>query len=201
MNDFNVYTDQNLLPYKGEVMHYPDFINAGDSKDFLKILLHEIVWKQEPIKLFGKSILQPRLTAWYANEGITYSYSGITMKANTWTKTLLTLKEKIEAKTGSHYNSALLNLYRNGSDSMGWHRDNEKELGKTPNIASLSFGATRKFQLRDYQSKSHLLSLELKSGSLLVMSGESQQAWEHQVPKTKTITEPRINITFRQVLV
>lgn len=143
--------------------------------------------------------MQPRLTAWYADAGKTYSYSGITMPGTEWTKTLLQIKTAVEKTSGVSFNSALLNLYRNGQDSMGWHRDNEKELGLNPVIASLSFGAERIFQLREYASKSNLKSLSLSHGSFLLMRGETQPYWEHRVPKTNKVHATRINITFRRV--
>lgn len=190
----------NLLPHHGELYVYPAFFSSQESDELQKALTEEVPWKQEPIKLFGKEIMQPRLTAWYADSGISYSYSGITMQANAWNKALLAIKLRLEEKLHLHCNSALLNLYRNGQDSMGWHRDNEKELGLHPLIISVSFGATRKFQLREYASKKNLISLSLHHGTVLVMGGESQPHWEHRVPKENKISSPRLNITFRNVL-
>lgn len=192
-------THENLLPHKGEAYFYSDFFPKEQSDLFYKTLLEEVHWKQEPIKLFGKEIMQPRLTAWYADAGKTYSYSGITMPGNEWTETLLKIKLAVERVSGVNFNSALLNLYRNGQDSMGWHRDNERELGFNPVIASVSLGADRVFQLREYTSKSHLKSLLLSHGSFLLMRGETQPHWEHRVPKTNKVKEARINITFRIV--
>lgn len=189
----------NLLPHHGEVFLFPAFFDKTESDDLFDGLRREVPWKQEPIKLFGKEIMQPRLTAWYSDAGISYSYSGITMQGLAWNNYLKIIKERVEHFFKLSCNSALLNLYRQGEDSMGWHRDNEKELGRHPTIISVSFGATRKFQLREYRSKNNLISLELHHGSVLIMKGESQPHWEHRVPKQGKITEPRLNITFRQV--
>lgn len=190
---------KNSLPYKGEVYFYPDFLSLEESDEFYSALLNEVPWKQEPIKIYGKEIMQPRLTAWYADEGKSYTYSGITMQAFNWTNSLLRIKEKAERVSGHPFNSALINYYRNGNDSMGWHRDNEKELGVNPTIASVSLGATRTFKLRNYQNKKDLVSFELNKGSLLTMLGETNHAWEHAIPKTTKVNSGRINITFRFV--
>jgi alkylated DNA repair dioxygenase AlkB len=190
---------ENLLPYGGEVYYYPHLFSSHDSDDFLKALLKDVDWKQEPIKIFGKLVMQPRLTAWFADGGQSYSYSGITMNALPWTKDLLKIKSRVEEIASVKFNSALLNLYRNGNDSVGWHRDNEKELGDEPIIASVSLGATRAFQLRDHKTKTNLISLELKHGSLVLMKGQTQTMWEHRIPKTAKQVEQRVNITFRVI--
>jgi alkylated DNA repair dioxygenase AlkB len=196
---FSENTDVNLLPYKGEVFLFPRFFSKKNSDLLLQNLLTNINWKQEPITIFGKQVMQPRLTAWYADEGKQYSYSGITMQPLTWTESLQQIKTAIETKTDISFNSALLNLYRDGKDSMGWHRDNEKELGTNPPIASVSLGASRIFKLRDYNNKKTTQSIELTHGSLLLMKGETQHFWEHQVAKTSKPVSTRINITFRQI--
>ncbi|MBL7932680.1 MAG: alpha-ketoglutarate-dependent dioxygenase AlkB, partial [Bacteroidia bacterium] len=151
----------NILPHEGKVFLYPGFFNPNESAKLFKELMHKVPWKQEPIRIFGKEIMQPRLTAWYADKGISYSYSGITMKGFDWNEPLLLIKKRIENFFKISCNSALLNLYRDGNDSMGWHRDNEKELGRHPVIISVSFGAARKFQLREYKTKENLISLDL----------------------------------------
>lgn len=191
--------DSNLLPYDGDVRYFPALFTLQESDTVFHQLMENINWKQEAIKLFGKAVLQPRLTAWYGDAGKSYSYSGITMQPLPWSTLLLQLKQKAEAIASQGFNSALLNLYRNGQDSMGWHRDNEKELGKDPVIASLSFGATRVFKLRHVQDKKHVLSIALEPGSLLLMQGATQHHWLHQLPKTALITGPRINLTFRRI--
>ena len=195
---FNI--SENLLPSDGEVHFYPSFFSKKESDDLMQSLLENIAWKQEPIKIFGKEIMQPRLTAWYGEPDKSYSYSGITMNPLPWAAELLHIKTKIETISPVIYNSALLNLYRDGKDSMGWHRDNEKELGINPVIGSVNFGATRTFKLRNYTDKKIVKSIDLTHGSFLLMQGSTQHFWEHQIPKTAKICEPRINITFRLIV-
>jgi alkylated DNA repair dioxygenase AlkB len=190
----------NLLPSQGEILYFPGFFSQRESDEFFRSLLQNIPWRQMPIKIFGKTVQQPRLTAWYADEGVEYKYSGLRLQAQPWIEPLSSVRLKIEKETGHLFNSALLNLYRDGNDSMGWHRDNEKALGPNPVIASLSLGAPRVFKLRKYSDKSLPFSLELQHGSLLLMHGESQHHWEHSIPKTKAALGQRINITFRKVL-
>ena len=191
----NLFENQNLLPFEGELLYYPDFV----SNDFFETIKNETHWKQEGMKIYGKEVLFPRLTAWYAAEGKTYKYSGLVNIPVAFSDTLLILKKLIEQKTGHHFNSALLNYYRNGNDSMGWHADDEPELGKNPVIASLNLGAARKFQIKHKVQKNSTRSLLLESGSLLMMQGEMQHHWLHQIPKVKEAGE-RINITFRKIL-
>lgn len=188
---------QNMLPFEGHINFYPGFFRVSEADEYMQHLLREVNWKQEPIKMFGKEILQPRLTAWFSSENKTYTYSGTTMVPQSWTNVLTQLKEKIETVAPVKFNSALLNLYRDGKDSMGWHRDNEKELGTNPVIGSISFGSTRTFQLRHYKDKSAVISIELTHGSLLLMQGETQHYWEHRIPKTNKVCSTRINLTFR----
>lgn len=187
----------NILPKDGNVTYYENFFSEEESSLYFSALLSEINWKHEPIKLFGREVMQPRLTAWYGNPDISYSYSGIRMEPNLWTPSLILIKDKIEHFTKFTFTSALLNQYRDENDSVGWHRDNEKELGKNPVIASISFGGSRTFQFRHSKEKDLKLSLELENGSLLLMQGETQHCWHHALPKTKAPKEPRINITFR----
>ncbi len=187
----------NLLPSDGEVLYFESFISQKISDVYFAALFTEVEWKQEPIILFGRSVLQPRLTAWVGDEGVSYRYSGITMQPKPWGPTLREIKSRVEEASGVKFTSALLNQYRDGSDSMGWHSDDEKELGKNPVIASVSFGATRKFQLRHRQDKQNKASIDLKHGSLLLMRGETQHHWMHAIPKTRAQIGPRINITFR----
>ncbi len=191
---------QNVLPKDGEMYYHNSVFNAIESKHLFADLIASIHWKQEPIKMFGKSIMQPRLTALYGNEGMSYGYSGIRMPATIWTNTLLLIKDRVELITQTNFNVALLNRYRDAKDSMGWHRDNEKELGAQPVIASVSFGAVRSFQVRPYKTKTNPLAFQLEDGSLLVMKGDMQTYWEHQLPKSRQRSGARINITFRKVL-
>jgi alkylated DNA repair dioxygenase AlkB len=150
------------------------------------------------MNMYGKEVLFPRLTAWYGDSDRPYSFSGITLNPLPWTEELLKIKKKIETKTSAIFNSVLLNKYRDGSDSISWHTDDEKELGKNPIIASVTFGGTRNFQLR-HRDTGEKINLELSHGSLLIMQGELQHFWRHQIPKTKKQVDPRINLTFRVI--
>lgn len=189
----------NLLPFKGEALLYAQFFSKEESDLYFEQLKNTIHWKQEPIKIFGREVMQPRLTAWYGDAGKAYTYSGITMHPLPWIPALETIRQKIKNIASVSFNSALLNLYRDGKDSMGWHRDNEKELGINPVIGSVSFGATRIFKLRNHQDKSLIKSIPLTHGSLLLMKGETQHYWEHHIPKTNEPAGGRINITFRVI--
>lgn len=190
--------NKNLLPFNGEAYYYPGLFTQELSELYLKALLTEVPWIQEPIKIFGKEVMQPRLTAWYGDSS--YRYSGITMDPIPWSEKLLEIKDIVEAHTNQKFNSALLNHYRDGNDSVGWHRDNEKTLGPAPVIASVSFGVKRVFHLRPYREKSPKISIQLESGSLLLMQGETQHFWEHTLPKLpKSDLGPRVNLTFRAV--
>jgi alkylated DNA repair dioxygenase AlkB len=189
--------EKNLLPVDGEVHYFSDLFSREESASFLSTLLREIEWKQEPIVMFGKKMMQPRLTAWYGDAGKTYRYSGITMQPKPWTPSLLEIKHRIESKAGVTFNSALANQYRDENDSMGWHRDDEKELGKNPVIGSVNFGASREFRLRHREKKDLSVALTLESGSFLLMGGETQHHWLHSVPKCRTSRAARINLTFR----
>ena len=191
--------DENILPMRGEAIFYPAFFTPAESDCYFSLLQKEIYWRQEPIKMFGKEIMQPRLTAWYGDEDKKYSYSGITMQPQPWNNALLEIKAKTEAVAGVQFTNALLNFYRDGKDSMGWHRDNEKELGVNPVIGSVSFGATRSFRFRNYLEKNITKSIDLTHGSFLLMLGETQHHWEHQLPKMNVNTGSRINITFRVI--
>ena len=188
-----------ILPKDGDAVFLPQFFSPTASDIYLNTLLNEIAWRQEPIVMFGRSVMQPRLTAWYGDQGTAYRYSGITMIAHQWTETLSEIKSRVESEAGVKFNSVLLNYYRNEKDSMGWHRDNERELGDRPVIASVSFGATRKFNFRYYREKTLKRSIELTHGSLLLMRGETQHYWEHSISKTARPLGPRINLTFRTV--
>jgi alkylated DNA repair dioxygenase AlkB len=179
------------------------FIPAAAADALLRELTDTIAWRHEPIKLFGKEVLQPRLTAWYGDPTARYRYSGLALEPQPWTPALQQLRQQLEATSGARFNSVLLNLYRSGQDSMGWHADNEPELGPAPVIASLSLGSTRRFRLRprDPAHTPHApVALDLLSGSLLLMRGATQQHWLHAVPKTARPTGPRLNLTFRQIV-
>ena len=188
------------IPLKdGDVDFYLSFIPFEECTEIYKLLFHETKWKEDDITVFGKTYKQPRLTALYGEEAIPYSYSNITMYPLQFTPTLLMLKKRVEEVSNTAFNTVLLNLYRDGSDSNGWHSDDEKELGKHPFIASLSFGETRMFHLRHKQDRSSIHKLPLGDGSLLLMRGATQENYKHQVPKTKKLVKPRINLTFRNL--
>lgn len=189
--------NSNLLPKQGEVYYYPHFFTDNETTVFFSRLQTEIEWKQEPIKIFGREIMQPRLTAWYGDKK--YSYSGIDLTPLPWTDVLLLIKERIEEISQVQFNSVLLNYYRNNQDSMGWHRDNEKELGKNPVIGSVSFGATRRFCLRHHLEKELKTTVNIEDGGYLLMKGETQHYWHHSVPKESREIGPRINLTFRYI--
>lgn len=190
----------NLLPFQGEVTFHPDFFTLAEADGFFNSLQEDLAWQQEPIWMFGKQILQPRLTALYGDPKVRYGYSGIAMEALPFTEVLVKIKIRLQEFTNQEFTHVLCNFYRDGQDSMGWHRDNEPVLGRNPTIASLTFGATRSFQLRPYGKKEPKLNLELSHGSLLLMGGESQHFWEHQLPKSKKVLAPRINLTFRKLI-
>lgn len=182
----------------GLYQYLPNFFSKSESDLFLKYLKENILWKQESMNMYGKKIDFPRLTAWYGDNDKPYKFSGITLQPHPWTTEILAIKNKIEHQAKVTFNSVLLNRYRDGNDSISWHTDAEPELGKNPIIASVNFGATRKFQLRHFKTKEKL-EIELSHGSLLIMQGELQHFWQHQVPKTKEFKTERINLTFRVI--
>jgi alkylated DNA repair dioxygenase AlkB len=177
--------------------YYAGVVPAPEADSILACLWKELDWRQQEITLFGRRVLQPRLTAWYGDPGAAYSYSGLQLEPLPWHPLLKTLKHRLESFTGETFNSVLANAYRNGSDSMGWHSDDEKELGHQPTIASLSFGAERRFLVREKGQRS--IALVLQHGSLLVMKGESQRWFQHSLPKTRRTSGLRINLTYRMV--
>jgi len=195
---FNVpdYQPEVMKIRDGEYLFVPEFFDKSKSDYYFNFLLNNIQWKQEERRMYGKTVKFPRLTAWYGDQP--YTYSGITHAVREWTDILLEIKREVELKTQSSFNSVLLNLYRKGNDSISWHADAEKSLGENPIIASVSFGATRRFQL-GYNKTNEKIQLELGHGSLLIMKGELQHYWQHQVPKTKKEVEQRINLTFMTI--
>ncbi|MFB9052977.1 alpha-ketoglutarate-dependent dioxygenase AlkB [Formosa undariae] len=182
-----------------EVIYFPAFFNSSEADFYFKSLLNSVTWQQDDIRIFGKTMPQPRLTALYANNEKPYSYSGITMTPQEFNTPLSIIKTKIESETQHKFTTCLCNLYRDGNDSNGWHSDNEKELGQNPIIASVSFGAARVFHLKHRKDANLKQKLILQHGSLLLMKGETQKHWLHQVPKTKKVIGQRINLTFRTV--
>jgi len=196
-NSISNLMQENLLPKDGEVEVYASFFSSEESLLLFENLRSQINWKQENMKFYGKEVKVPRLTAWYGDELMKYKYSGIDMKLNPWTADLLKIKQRIENHTSLNFTSVLLNYYRDGNDSVGWHRDNEKVLRVNPVIASLSFGATRKFKFRHIQDHKLVRSIDLTDGMLILMKGETQHYWEHSIPKSSALSKPRINLTFR----
>ncbi len=185
----------------GEIVFYPEFFTSEESDRFYLELDRDTQWKQDSIKIFGRSILLPRLTAWYGDSGKSYTYSGIAMHPTPWTKTLLEIKSRIEEVAGIQFNSVLLNKYRTGKDSVAWHSDDEVELGLNPIIGSVSFGGTRRFVLKHKERKEvEKISIDLTHGSFLLMRGNTQDSWQHQIPKTAKAVESRINLTFRVII-
>ncbi len=186
---------RNLQLPNAEVIFYPGLFQPAESHQLFTDLLNQIAWKQEPVKIFGKSVLQPRLTAYYGTQA--YRYSGVTMQPLPWNAPLLQIKAKIEPLVNTQFNGVLLNLYRNGQDYMGWHSDDEKELAPGAAIASLSLGDSRRFIFRRRDDRRVKVALNLSDGDFLVMGGDTQKFWQHQVPKSAKSTQPRINLTFR----
>jgi alkylated DNA repair dioxygenase AlkB len=180
-----------------EIEYYPNFFDANRAHELFEKLKNEIPWQQDNITVFGKTHPQPRLTALFGNEGKPYSYSNIVMQPNPWNPLLMFIKNEIEEICQEHFTTVLLNYYRNGKDSNGWHADNERELGKNPIIASVSFGEERFFHLQHNTLKEQKLKINLEHGSLLIMNGTTQHFWKHQIPKTAKPIGPRINLTFR----
>lgn len=178
---------------------YPDFYSAADRARWFDALLRETVWRDDPIRLFGREIPQPRRFAWYGEAGVTYIYSGLTLRALPWTHVLQEIRHTVEIVTASVFNSVLINLYRDGRDSMSWHADDEPELGPCPTIASVSLGGTRRFALRHRVHRHLRTHVDLTDGCLLVMSGPTQHFWHHRIAKTTHTVAPRINLTFRYI--
>ncbi|MCC6896624.1 MAG: alpha-ketoglutarate-dependent dioxygenase AlkB [Anaerolineae bacterium] len=182
-----------------EVYLVTGFFSPAESGALLTDLTANIAWEQKAINIMGKQVMQPRLIAWYGDVGKSYRYSGLTVHPLPWTPTLLDMKARVEAAANVTFNSVLLNLYRDGQDSVGWHSDDEPELGTNPVIASISLGAARTFQFKHKQNADLKQSVELTHGSLLLMRGTTQHYWKHQIPKTKKPLSARINLTFRVI--
>lgn len=182
-----------------ELNYLPAFFTKMESDRLMTTLLEEIEWKQDEISMYGKRINLPRLSAWYGENEKSYTYSGIKLEPKPWIGCLLDIKSRIELEANVKFSSVLLNRYRNGQDYVGWHSDSEKELGTNPVIGSVNFGATRKFQFRMASDKTEKFELDLKHGTLLIMQGQTQHYWQHQIPKTTTKIGERINLTFRVI--
>ena len=188
----------NLLPTDGIVNYYGTIFTVDESVEIFYTLISTIQWKHDEAIIFGRHIITKRKVAWYADASMDYKYSNTTRKAIRWTDFLFKLKTKIEKLTKETYNSCLLNLYHDGNEGMAWHSDDEKELKKEGCIASLSFGAERRFLFKHRNTKEKI-AVFLENGSLLVMKGSTQSHWLHSIPKSKKIQHGRINLTFRQM--
>jgi alkylated DNA repair dioxygenase AlkB len=182
-----------------EIIYFPHFFDLKEADTIFEQLTNEIPWQQDEIRVFGKTHPQPRLTALFGNEGKPYSYSNIKMQPHPWNPLLQKIKSQVENVSDTNFTSVLLNLYRDGKDSNGWHADNEKELGLNPVIASVSFGAERIFQLKHNTISNLKQNILLEHGSLLLMKGTTQHFWKHQIPKTSKTIGSRINLTFRVI--
>ena len=198
MDLFSNETDntKNLLPQDGIVNYYGKQFDTNEANQYYESLLNTIDWKNDQALIFGKLIITKRKVAWYGDTDYEYTYSNTTKRALPWTTELLALKSSVEAITAEKYNSCLLNLYHNGTEGMAWHSDAEKDLKKNGAIASLSFGAARKFAFK-HKATNQTVSLLLENGSLLVMKGTTQTHWLHRLPPSTRISTPRINLTFR----
>ena len=199
MKELTEPTGMALVTTDGEVHYLPLAFQAVVADDYLARLRREIDWQQEEIVLFGTRRQVPRLVAWHGDPGAAYRYSGVEHDPRPWTVTLLEIRERVECLSGHRFNSVLLNLYRNGRDGMGWHADDEPELGADPVIASVSLGATRRFRMHHRRRRDQRVAIDLEHGSLLLMRGPTQHHWLHAVPKTARPTGERINLTFRRV--
>lgn len=189
----------NILPKDGVTEYYGKVLDDAEAMHYYRELMRTIAWRNDEAVIFGKHFITKRKVAWYGDRDFSYTYSNTTKEALPWTPELMQLKELVERITGTEYNSCLLNLYHDGSEGMAWHSDDEKSLGKDTSIASLSFGAERKFSMKHRATK-ETISIMLESGSLLVMKDETQSHWLHCLPKTTRVQTPRINLTFRTMV-
>jgi alkylated DNA repair dioxygenase AlkB len=197
--DSEYNSNENLLPYDGVVNYYGKIVTSEEADYYFEKLLHQIKWKNDMAIIFGKEIITKRKVAWYGNKHFEYTYSNTTKLALPWTKELLELKNKVEEQTSETFNSCLLNLYHSGDEGMAWHSDAEKDLKKNGAIASLSFGAERKFAFKHKQTQQKV-ELLLEHGSLLIMKDTTQTHWLHRLPPTKKVQTPRVNLTFRTIV-
>jgi alkylated DNA repair dioxygenase AlkB len=201
MDLFSALTDEkhNYLPYDGEVNYFGPIISIAEADQYVHALLENIEWKNDEAFIMGKHFITKRKVAWYGEKPFEYTYSNATKLALPWTTELQALKGMIEKRSGETFNSCLLNLYHNGDEGMAWHSDGEKDLKKDGAIASVSFGAERKFAFKHKRSK-ETVALVLEHGSLLIMKGTTQTHWLHRLPPTKKVSKPRVNLTFRTIV-
>lgn len=189
----------NIINQDGQAIYFGSILNEEEISHFYNELFNNIAWTNEEVIMFGKIITTKRKVAFYADNDISYTYAGRTKNGKEWTQALLEIKKIIENKTQEQYNACLLNLYHNGSESMGWHYDAEKEIVPNSSIASLSLGAERKFSFK-HKTTQEKVDVLLKNGSLLEMKGTIQNNWLHAMPKSTKILTPRINLTFRKMI-
>lgn len=196
--DIDADPSHNYLPYQGTVQYYGKVIPNLRADDYFDKLMQNIAWENDQAIIFGRKIITKRKVAWYGDEAFQYKYSGKTKIAENWLDFLVSIKSTVEEISGCTFNSCLLNLYHNGSEAMSWHSDNEKEILENSAIASVSFGAERKFGFRHNSTKEEI-SLTLENGSVLIMKDEVQKFWKHKLYTSIKIKEPRINLTFRTI--
>ena len=194
-------SEMQVLEDGGRLELWRSWLGAPEAASLFVLLQRWLPWEQKDIRIKGRTVAQPRLTAWIGDPGVVYTYSGLTHTPHPWPQALFDLRRRLCADTGYDFNSVLANLYRSERDAMGWHADQEKELGKDPVIASVSLGATRRFLLQHRKRKELRLALALEQGSLLLMGGTTQHFWKHAVPREQVATAARINLTFRQVFI
>lgn len=199
MDLFNQNSHTNILPFDGEVLYLGKVFNRKEVAQYYQTFLEKIPWKNDEAIIFGKHHITKRKVAWFGDNTYSYKYSGITKQAHIWTPELLQLKQKVEELSATTYNSCLLNLYHDGEEGMGWHSDAEKTLLDNGTIASVTLGAERKFSFKHKESKQRIDVL-LENGSLLLMKGTTQKNWLHRLPPTKKVFSPRINLTFRTII-
>jgi alkylated DNA repair dioxygenase AlkB len=200
MDLFNTSKEKSLLPYDGTAIYYGRVMDRKTAEAYMEILLSSIEWKNDEAVIFGKHFITKRKVAWYGEDAFSYTYSNITKQALPWTPELLALRAIAEELSGSTFNSCLLNLYHTGEEGMAWHSDDEKSLGRNACIASMSFGAERKFSFK-HKRTGEKIDVLLEPGSLLLMKDETQTNWLHRLPPTKKVNKPRINLTFRTMIV
>lgn len=194
---FNEYTE-NLLPGDGVASLFLDVVSSERGTAIFEALLEDVPWEQHDITIYGRTVSEPRLSAWVGDEGTEYTYSGRLRTPSPWTAALSEMREVCERVANARFNAVLCNLYRDGQDSMGWHSDDETDLGANPVIGSVSLGSERRFRLRHKKSR-ETITLDLPANSLLVMAGECQRHWQHSIAKTTREVGPRINLTYRFV--
>lgn len=201
VNSHNTADNLQAIPVIGEGLRYAEhFLPAYTADSLLKALLNQVPWQQSQIRLYGRTVAEPRLSCWMGDSEAVYRYSGTLFTPKPWIAPVESLKRSVEECSGHQFNSVLLNYYRNGQDAMGWHSDDEPELGPQPVIASISLGGVRRFLLREKRKGARSFGLNLAHGSLLLMHGGLQQGFQHALPRTLKSVDARINLTFRKIL-